>query len=188
MEKEITDIHDILETTKGAHICYYVNEMDRYIDNAVAYIVAGIEKDDQVLFVENERLYPKILERLKDLVSEDQLNNIHYVNNFTFYWRNGNFHPPTILAYFSDLITPFMEEELNFRTWGHIEWRDEMEITKNIEEYESAINKFIPQVKAISVCAYDAPRVSDSLKKVLLGCHGFFMTDDGISPIEKQID
>lgn len=182
------DIQEILETTKGAHVCYYVSEMDRYIDNAVAYIVSGIEKGDQVLFVESERLYPKILQRVKELVSEDRLQNIHYVNNFTFYWRNGNFHPPTILAYFSDLVTPFMEEELNFRTWGHIEWRDELKITNDIQEYESAINKLIPQTKAISVCAYDAPRVSASLKKVLLDCHGFLMTDDGVSPILKQLD
>lgn len=188
MEKEITDIQDILETTKGAHICYYVHELERYIDNAVAYIIAGIEQGDQVLFVENERLYPKILKRVEELVPKDQLRNIHYVNNFTFYWRNGNFHPPTILAYFSEWITPFMKDELSFRTWGHIEWRDEVEIIKDIQEYECAINMLIPQTKAISVCAYDASRVSAPLKKVLLDCHGFLMTDDNIAPISKQID
>lgn len=186
MEKEMTDIQEIVQTTEGAHIFYYVNELERYIDNAVSFIIAGIEQGDQVLFVENERLFPKILERVEELVDKEQLKNIHCVNNFTFYWRNGNFHPPTILAHFFDLIGPFMNGKLSCRTWGHIEWRDEMEITKDIEEYECGINQLIPDIKAISVCAYDADRVSDSLKQTLLNCHGFLMTDDGISPISKQ--
>ncbi|WP_154669125.1 MEDS domain-containing protein [Planococcus antarcticus] len=188
MEKEITDIQDILQTSEGAHVLYYVEEPAPYIDNAVSYIVAGIEQGDRILFVENERLYPKILKRVGELVSEEQLKNIHYVNNFTFYWRNGNFHPPTILAYFFDSVSPFVEEELTFRTWGHIEWRDEMEITKDIKEYESAVNQLIPHIKAISVCAYDASRVSGALREVLLDCHGFLMTDDGISCISKKIE
>lgn len=188
MKKEMTEIQDIVQATKGAHIFYYVNELERYIDNAVAYIIAGIEQGEQVLFVENERLYPKILKRAEELVSKEQLQNVHYVNNFTFYWRNGNFYPPTILAYFSDLISPFTEEELAFRTWGHIEWRDEAEITKEIKEYECGIDQLIPETKTISVCAYDAARVSDSLKEVLMNCHGFLMTDEGISAIPKQSD
>lgn len=188
MEKEITDIQDILQTSKGAHIFYYVEKLERYIDNAVSYIVSGIEDGDHILFVESERLYPKIIKRVEEQVSGEQLKNIHYVNNFTFYWRNGNFHPPTILAYFTGLISPFMEGELRFRTWGHIEWRDEEEIIKDIREYECAVNEFLSQTKAISVCAYDASRVSGPLKEVLLNCHGFLMTDDGISPNTNQVE
>lgn len=188
MEKEIIDIQDILQTSKGAHVFYLVEEMERYIDNAVSFIIAGIERGDQILIVENERLYPKILKRVGEQMSVEQLKSIHYVNNFTFYWRNGNFHPPTILAYFSNLITPFVEEELNFRTWGHIEWRDESEILKDIEEYERGIEQLMPQTKAVSVCAYDSARVSEQFKEVLMNCHGFLMTDDNISPIQRQLE
>ncbi|MBD8015993.1 MEDS domain-containing protein [Microbacterium sp. APC 3898] len=183
MKKEIADIQDILKKSEGVHIFYYVEELERYIDNAVSYIVSGIEHGDQVLFVESERLYPIIFKRVKDLVSEEQLKNIHFVNNFTFYWRKGNFHPPTILAYFSDLVSPFMEENLSFRTWGHVEWRDETEIKQKIKEYESAVDQLVPQIKAVSVCAYDAPRVSDSLKEILMNSHKFLMTDDDFSSI-----
>ncbi|MBT2569637.1 MEDS domain-containing protein [Planococcus sp. ISL-110] len=188
MEKEITNIQDTLRTSEGAHVFYYVNELERYIDNAVSYIVAGIKHGDQILFVENERLYPKILKRVEELVSNEQRKNIHYVNNFTFYWRYGNFHPPTILEYFSHLIAPFVEEDLGFRTWGHVEWREEVIIANDIKEYENAVGKLLPQTKAISVCAYDALRVSEGLKEVLMNCHDFLMTDDEIAPIPKQAD
>ena len=187
MKKEITNIQDVLETSKGAHILYYVSKTERYIDNAVLFITAGIEQGDQILIVESERLYPKILKRVEELVSKDQLTNIHYVNNFTFYWKNGNFHPPTIFSYFADLITPFPEEKLSLRTWGHIEWRDELEIIKDIEEYECGIEQLMPQIKAVSVCAYDAERVSKGLREVLMNCHGFLMTDEDISPILRPV-
>jgi len=183
LEKNIMGIQDKL--SKGDHVFYYVEDTDCYIDNAISYIKDGIDQGDQVLFVENERLHPKILERLETLFSEEQLKNVHYINNFTFYWRNGNFHPPTILDYFSTLINPFLENELSFRTWGHIEWRDDIEISKSIQEYEFAIDQLVPQTNAISVCAYDASRLSESLKTSLLNCHSFLMTDDKITPIIK---
>lgn len=186
MKKEIADIQDILKASEGVHIFYYVEEIDRYIDNAVSYIVSGIENGDQVLFVESERLYPVIFKRVEELVSEEQLKNIHFVNNFTFYWRNGNFHPPTILAYFSDLVNPFMEEKKSFRTWGHVEWRDEMEIKQKIKEYESAVDELVPQIRAVSVCAYDAPRVSESLKEILMDSHKFLMTDNSFTSIPTK--
>lgn len=185
MEKEITDIEDILETSKGSHIFYYVEDLERYIDNAVSYIVAGLENGEQVLFVESERLYPMILKQVAKTVSKEQLKNIHYVNNFTFYWRNGNFYPPTILAYFSDLISPFIEKDVNFRTWGHVEWRDEVEMIEVLQEYECGVDLLIPQTKAVSVCAYDAVRIPGPLKEMLMNCHGFLMTDEGISAIPK---
>lgn len=188
MKKEMINIEDVLETSKGAHILYCIKQTERYIDNAASFIVAGIKQGDHILIVESERLYPKILKRVKESVSKDQLANIHYVNNFTFYWKNGNFHPPTILSYFADLITPFLEEKLSFRTWGHVEWRDELEIIKDIEEYERGIEQLMPETKAVSVCAYDAARVSAELQEVLINCHGFLMTDESISPIAKDVE
>lgn len=183
LKKDIMGIQDKL--SKGDHVFYYVEDNDCYITNAVSYIKDGIEQGDQILFVENERSYPKILERLEALFTEEQLKNVHYINNFTFYWRNGNFHPPTILEYFSTLIDPFLEKEMSFRTWGHIEWRDDIEISKSIQEYEFVLERLVPEKNAISVCAYDAERLSNSLKQSLLNCHGLYMTDDSIAPITK---
>lgn len=171
--------------SKGDHVFYYAEDSDRYIANAVSFIKDGIEQGDQVLFVENERSYPKIVEHLELLFTKEQLKNFHYINNFTFYWRNGNFHPPTILEYFSTLIDPFLEKEMSFRTWGHIEWRGDVEISKSIEEYESAVEQLVPEMNVISVCAYDAARLSSPLKELLLNCHSLFMTDDTITPLVK---
>ncbi|KAA0957014.1 3-ketoacyl-ACP reductase [Planococcus sp. ANT_H30] len=186
MGKEIVSVQDKFQLSKGDHVFYYVEELERYIDNAVSFVMDGMEQGDQILLVENERLYPKILTHLEKLLSKEQLENVHYINSFTFYWKNGNFHPPTILDYFSRIINPFLEKDLSFRTWGHIEWRDETEIISDIKEYEQAIEQLVPQLKAISVCAYDAPRLSDSLKDVLMNCHDYLMTDNNVSPISRQ--
>ncbi len=185
MKEELIAIPFNDRLVKGDHIFYYVEEQDLYIENAVLYVKEGIEQGDHVLFVENERLYPKIVSRLEELFSQEQLQNVHFVNNFTFYWKNGNFHPPTILKYFSELVNPFHEKDLSYRTWGHIEWRDDDEINKEINEYEQAINQLLPQTKAISVCAYDAARLSASLKDLLTQCHGRYMTDKELYTIAQ---
>ncbi|WP_255472982.1 MEDS domain-containing protein [Planomicrobium sp. CPCC 101079] len=110
---------------------------------------------------------------------------MHFLNNFAFYWQNGNFHPPTILAYFSDIVTPFLETGVSFRTWGHIEWGDEQEIIHDLIEFEKGIEQKMPETKAISVCAYDDGRLSELLRTMLINCHNFLMTDDKISTITK---
>lgn len=186
MTKEISHVSNISKQLEGVHILYYTKELERYIENAVSFIVSGIEQGDHILYVENERVYPLVFENVKKLLTKEQLAHLHYVNNFTFYWKNGNFHPPTILAYFTELVEPYFGKDLSFRTWGHIEWSDEEEIAQDIEEYERGIEEMMPVTKAISVCAYDAPRVSESFNKVLLDCHGYMMTDDGITLITRK--
>lgn len=167
--------------TNGAHIFYNSSKVEAYIDNTVSFIVHGIHQGDCVLLVENSRIYPKILKELQGCLVEEEMAKLHYINNFDFYWRNGNFHPPTILAYFSEVTDSLGEEEQSFRTWGHIEWADQQDIEREIEAYENDLNRLVPEKKAVSVCAYDAARVSEDLKDRLIRCHGYLMTDDSIT-------
>lgn len=185
MKKESAHVTSIKPQPMGVHVFYTTKDLTCYIENAVSYIVSGIEQGDQIFFVENDRIYPMILKKVEKLLTKQQLENIHFLNNFTFYWQNGNFHPPTILAYFSDIVTPFIEKGVSFRTWGHIEWGDEQEITRDIEEFEKGIEQKMPETKAISVCAYDDVRLTESLRTLLIDCHHFLMTDDTISTIKR---
>jgi hypothetical protein len=185
LDHQFTHVTEALQQSNRAHVFYCFNEMERYIDNAVSYIVSGIEQGEHVLFVENERIYPRILTKLEQLLTKEQLTNLHFICNFTFYWRNGNFHPETILSFFSDYLKPYIASELAIRTWGHIEWSDEEDIARDLEEFEQAVDNMMTAVNAAAVCAYDAHRLTEPLKTRLLDCHTFLMTDDKISPITK---
>lgn len=180
-----TQVNEVLQQSAGAHVLYCTELPERYIENAVAFIRAGAEQGDHVFFVENARILPVIRQRVEKLLTSEKLAHVHFMNSYAFYWRNGDFHPSTILAHFMDMLAPHLEAENSFRTWGHIEWGDQQEITRKIEEFEQAVDQIIPEQKAVSVCAYDISRVSGSFKELLLNCHDYLMTDDEITPIVR---
>lgn len=169
-----------MQREETGHIFYCSHELDKYIENAVSYIVFGIKHGDYVLFVENTRIYPLIHKKVESQLSAEEMNRLLFVNNFDFYWRNGTFHPSIILKHFNEATGHLFENGQAVRTWGHIEWGAQDDIEREIIEYEKTLDAVVPLKNAISVCAYDASRLTESLKKQLMTIHGFYMTDEKV--------
>ena len=183
MNQEMINFTENLRQAEGAHILYLTEQSDRYIANAVSFIADGVRQGDRVLMVENPRIYPLIQEKLQQILSDEELDLIHYVNNFDFYWRKGNFQPEAILEYFEKIVGSFTSDGRHCRTWGHIEWGSQEDIEEKILSYESEINVSIPKAQVISICAYDSLRVSDQLLERLMHLHGYFMKDTSIAAL-----
>lgn len=188
MDKKIEQLTQNLQGMNGGHIFYYTNELNLYIQNSISYIISGIEQGDHILFLENDRIYPLIQNRLEKLLTKEQFTKIHFINNFDFYWQNNNFHPPTIVSYFSDILNSYEKDNISIRTWGHVEWGNQKEIMQDIEDYEKQVNHMLHGKNVISVCAYDAERVPDILKTKLLKTHDFLMTDNDILCLNHSIN
>ena len=177
MNDTIIKVINEFNKVEGKHICYLYNDHQEYIEKVVTFIMIGIKEGDHILLVENDRNILAINRKLQNELSDGQLANLHIMNNYNFYFTNGNFHPHTILLYFSSYIQSFVENGISIRTWGHIEWGNEKEIQKDIEEYEKEVDKLVKLTGTISVCAYPAERTSDSLVEMLKNCHGVIITD-----------
>lgn len=167
----------IQQPKEGMHIFYCSRQLDKYIEKAVAFVEQGILAGDQVMFVENMRIYPMVRRQLEERLTAEQLEKVHYVDNFTFYWKNRSFHPETILAHFIEITGGFQVTDGYVRTWGHIEWGEDQDIVQEIAAYETALEELVSETNGISVCAYDASRLPDDLKKKLLALHNYYMTD-----------
>lgn len=181
LNQKILQLTKELQLSSGGHIFYYFHDEQKYIENTVSYIHAGIEQGDCVLIIENERIFPSVYKKMQSLLTEEQLTMIHYINNFDFYCLNGDFHSETILEYFSSILDPYLTKNISIRTWAHVEWGNIGEITDVIGEFENQANKAVSSLEQISVCAYDADRVPESLKESLLRSHEFLMTDEEIT-------
>lgn len=188
MNQKMSNFTDTLRQREGAHILYLTEQMDLYIENAVSYVVDGVRNGDHVLFVENPRVYPQIQKALQQVLTCSELELVHYVNNFDFYWRKGNFHPEAILDYFEKLVGALTADGNHCRTWGHIEWGSQEDIEEKIIFYETEVDRPVPQRQVISVCAYDSHRVSDNLRERLMHCHGYLMKDHSISSLSFYDD
>lgn len=180
MDKKMIQLLQDLPRTHGCHIFYYSNEVEFYLQNAVSFAVSGIVQGEHILFVENDRLYPMLHKELQKCLTEDQLSKIHFINNFDFYWQNGDFHPPTILSSFSTILDSYLGESRSIRTWGHVEWGNLEEIMKDLVDYENRANQMMLETNIVSICAYNAERVPDVLKLRLMKAHGYLMTDDDL--------
>lgn len=170
-------VNDLKEASHG-HIYYHYNDMDKYLQNAITYIVTVIKNGSHAMLVENDRNILYIQENIKKQLTEEELKNLHIMNNFDFYYSNGDFHAETIFSYFKTNIEPLLNAKVSICTWGLIEWSDENDITSNIEQYEKDVDTFVNEKGLISVCAYDGNRTPQRLKEILMKCHGIMLTDD----------
>lgn len=180
MDNFLAELVDDLKKSNQGHIFYHFNEMEKYLENALSFIVSVVKNDSHVLLVENDRNIIYLRENLKKRLSDEQFEKVHFINNFDFYYSNGDFHAQTIFNYFKSTIEPLLDSKVSVCTWGLIEWSDEDDITNNIERYENDLDNFIQERGLISVCAYDAKRTPKRLKDILIRCHEIMLKDDEV--------
>ena len=135
------------------------------------------------MLIESTKLTPVIQQKLKAVLSKEQLFNVHFENNFDFYFSKGTFHVATVLNHFMKSLEPYIESEVSVRIWGHAEWESQKELDREMEKYEHGADQILSLNKLTAVCSYNADLISESLRRSLINCHGFFMTDDEITKI-----
>lgn len=185
MQKEIKDFITEVKSN-GAHIFYHFHDQDRYINNLIDYITSALALGNHVMIIENDRIMPIIQQKINVQFNEEQLDMVHTINNYDFYCYRGDFHKETILSYFKNMITPYIEKNIPIQTWAHVEWRDQEEIFSTLAEYEEDADQMLQETNITSICAYDANRVPQTLKDILMDCHDYYMTDASISIINRS--
>lgn len=171
--KEISKLQNL---TKG-HVLYFFENHDQYISNVVDFVISGLELNEYSIIVENDRITPLIKKRLKVLLNESRLEKVKYVNNYDFYYAKGDFSMNSISDFLPNLIEGYSELDLVFRSWAHVEWRDEQEVSKKLSDAEDEADLIVCEMKLLSVCAYDSERVSNEFKESLLSSHNYLISD-----------
>ncbi|WP_252281294.1 hypothetical protein [Peribacillus frigoritolerans] len=97
--------------------------MENYIKQVLSYSQDGIMAVDYVILFENDRIHPIIHKELSTRLTKDQMELLHFVNNFDFYCSSGSYHPPAIEEYFNKTVQPYVENKISFRSWAHVEWQ-----------------------------------------------------------------
>lgn len=106
-----------------------------------------------------------------------QQKNIHHIDNYLFYRCYGDFHIHNIVEHFSEILDPFSDENINIRTWAHVEWKEQDDISRKLEEFEDLADSSINEIGLVSVCAYNVGDVSASLQTTMMRNHEYLMTD-----------
>jgi PAS domain S-box-containing protein len=170
-------LSQMLEISSHGHILYIYDAMESYIENAVSYILSGIEHGNHLLLIDNKIMYERIYTCLQGLITEEKLKYIHYVNNYEYYHSNGDFHFESIINHLNEVFKPLDDKNISVRTWAHVEWEEQNQNLSKISRFENKADQFVNSSELISVCAYDGNRIPATFQIKLLRNHEFFMTD-----------
>jgi len=173
-------MNQLFENQKSVHVLYSYDDSENYIRQAVNYIQNGIFAGDCVILIENDRLYPFIHNELKTLLTTDQMKMINRINNFDFYYSSGSYHPPAILHYFNKTVQPYLEKEISFRSWAHVEWSSMEDPLHLIEDFEKIVDNAVNQLSFPLICAYKSERMPEYLRNILIETHPYILVEDDL--------
>ncbi|WP_026688941.1 MEDS domain-containing protein [Alteribacter aurantiacus] len=178
MDKDIVLELKRMHKSSGGHIFYRFEDLEAYLSNAVTFIKTGVQAGDDVAVVESEKMLPLLKDRLRNDLTDEEYEHIHFVNNFQFYLLNGTYNPPQVEQYLGKMIEPYESEDTKLRTWANVEWGDDNEILHQVADQEEKADKILKEWNMISLCAYESSRLTDEIEERLKNCHSYFMTDE----------
>lgn len=174
---KIVPLTNYMNLPNAAHILYFFENITNYTENMMAYIKAGLDRGHHLLIIENSTIYNEVKPWILKLFTNEQQKCIHHMDNYTFYNYYGDFHIQSILKNFDEVLEPFFSQDISIRTWAHVEWQKQDDISCKIEEFESLADFSVNNNGLMSVCAYDASDVTASLQTTMMRSHEYLMTD-----------
>lgn len=167
---------NLTNITEG-HVFYRFNDEAFYLDNLVAFIKTGLDRNQHILIVESMKNLPKISEKINSLFTAEQQSAIRLVNNYDYYLSNGDFNTHSIVTHFQKDRSLFKNLNSLIRTWAHVEWVSNEPDAKLLKDFEAHSDNFVILESMVSVCAYSLANLSSSLNEELEKHHKYVMTD-----------
>ena len=162
------------------HILYLYEDTECYFKRALSFLKDSITAGEPVLLVENERNYEKLKAELSSCFSAEEMKLVNYANSMRFYLSSGSYFPPAIESYFNEVAKPYIEENIRFRSWAHVEWSTINGSAHLVEQLERIIDQAVKQYSFSLVCAYERSRTSDELMEALLQTHPYIANGDSV--------
>ena len=178
-------MNQLIEDQRNVHVLYSFQEIENYLIQVVNYIQEGIAAGDYVILIENERLFPIIQKELTSKLTEGQMKFLHYVNSFDFYFSSGSYHPPAITDYFNKTLQPYVENQVSFRSWAHVEWATMEEPLFLIEDFEEIVDEAVNELSFPLICAYEGEKMPEYVKTFLMETHPYVLLEDDFIISEK---
>ncbi|MFC7784085.1 MEDS domain-containing protein [Rossellomorea sp. GCM10028870] len=89
-----------LVTLKKGHVFYQFQAKEAYLNNLMLFIRSGLEKNQHMLVIESMRNINKVRNRINRICRKEQQSFIYLVDNFDYYFLNGDFNTRNILNHF----------------------------------------------------------------------------------------
>ncbi|WP_342515666.1 MEDS domain-containing protein [Sutcliffiella sp. FSL R7-0096] len=171
-------MNSLFNEQRNIHVLYSYEGREHYMEKLVDFVQSGVSAGDYVIVIENQRVYPMLVQKLSTRLSEEQMKLVKWVNNFDFYFSSGSYHPPAIYNYFVKTVQKLVEEQLPFRSWAHVEWATMDGPLHIVEDLERIVDNAVHQFDFPLVCAYEGAKMPDYLREILLETHPYILVEE----------
>ncbi len=173
---QVKEVNELRSLAKG-HVLYFFEDHDRYLSNVEDFVINGLKLSEYAVIIENDRWIKKIRNKLYESLEERYVQKVAFINNYDFYYAKGDFRVNSIFDFLPKVLDDYSEENSVVRSWAHVEWRDEEEISSKLLASEKDADEIVSDSRILSVCAYDSDRASQEFKTGLLACHNYLLRD-----------
>ncbi|WP_052728257.1 ATP-binding protein [Domibacillus tundrae] len=170
------------ELISGTHILYLYSNWDKYWDNILSFVTAGLELQHRVILLESSDMLAEMRKRLFIRgFGQEQIESIVFVDHRLFYGAHQSFDMETVLKTLKNSIQHYVEKGLPTRVWSHVFWHKDACCEKELQLYEQKADAILKPLNTFTVCSYNADEISASLSMGLMKGHSHVMTDDELA-------
>ena len=179
-------LEQLISEKRDLHILYLYMDDEEYKRQILTFIEEGIAAGEQVIVIENDKFTVELLRVLNSHLSSIELGAVHFVNSLYFYSSTGSYNPSAIFKYYQETIQPYVDKDILFRSWAHVEWPSANEPHHLVRDCEMAGDSLIKEHAFPQVCAYAKNRTPANLTKLLLETHSYILREDELSLCQRK--
>lgn len=161
----------------SCHACALFNDLEEEYSVLMPFAREGFERGDKLFQVVDARHRPERLRRLADAgMAADDADPACQVEVRPWeaaYLRGGRFNQDAMLALIQQALEDSKASGFGLtRLWANMEWAlEKLPGVEDLLEYETRLNRILPQYDDFVVCTYDLSKFSASVVVDVLRTH-----------------
>jgi PAS domain S-box-containing protein len=154
-------LYDIKELKSGDHLCILYKTDDEHKALITPYLRYGLENNEKVFYIVDARSAETVLNYLReddvDVDSYLESGQLKILTVNESYMKGGIFDPDGMIRMLTDETNKALAEGYEaLRVTGEMSWALKgLPGSDRLIEYETKLNEFFPNNKALAICQYD---------------------------------
>ncbi|AGB35946.1 MEDS domain-containing protein [Natronococcus occultus] len=163
------------------HLALVHESRTEQLSTVIPFVERGLERGERCVYVADETEPTAILEGLRDAgvdvdaALESGALAVHTAADS--FLRNGSFEPDDAIAVLEDAIANATEEYDGLRIASEMTWALHDASVEALVEYESKLNRLLPNENGIALCQYDRERFPPSVLREIIETHPHLIYD-----------
>ncbi|HEU5453856.1 MAG TPA: MEDS domain-containing protein [Terriglobales bacterium] len=172
---------------QGDHICTLYGSPEEQLAAAVEYLVGGLNRGEQCLYVCGEHTPDQMRAALHragmDVAAEEKRGALILVTKHQAHLKGGHFSPGGMITVLHEAVKAALDAGFSgLCAAGDMGWvLDEAPGTERLAEYESRLNEFYASNRALGLCQYNRKTLPPAMLDHCIATHRLVRIDGPVA-------